>query len=132
VSIRRPQGPNGHLVARRGGISRQSHFPDYPDTGKLSQWLIGKFAGRNPRRIFSAYYDGTARVHDLRSLKGGAILTFARIRSKARQTRVIIAAVVEQRPKTKGDDFRLHNLQIDYELVNNVFVKKSQWIAEIK
>jgi hypothetical protein len=59
-------------------------------------------------------------------------VTFARIRSKAKQTRVIIAAVVEQRLKTKGDDFHLHNLQIDYELVNNLFVKKSQWIAEIK
>jgi hypothetical protein len=117
------------------------------ESSRLGSWLMGldqKTAGGDFSVVsavvtFVDDYDpkssgkmGIVRKQVEDQIVGGAILTFARIRSKAKQTRVIIAADVEQRPKPNGDDFHLYNLQIDYEPVNNVFVKKSQWIAEIK
>ena len=57
---------------------------------------------------------------------------FARLKSMTKTSRVVIIGIVEQQSATDKEEIHLYNVQIEFELTNNLFVRKSHAVTEIK
>lgn len=115
------------------------------ESSRLGSWLMGldptvADANFSPVNLVVTFVDnygsnlnvlGVDRKHIENQADKSLVVNFARIQSRAKQTRVIITAVVEQRPRNKEVDFHLYNIQVEYELMNNFFIRKSHSIYVI-
>lgn len=116
------------------------------ESSRLGSWLMGldptvANANFSPVNLVVTFVDdygpnpkvlGVDRKQIENQAEKSLVVNFARIQSRAKQTRVITTAVVEQHPMNKNADFHLYNIQVEYELINNFFVRKSHSICEIR